>query len=363
MEKEKKAKKNDVDIKTIVEETAKEVVAELLKEKAEKKATTPNVIVEKKLSAEEKAIRYLKAVYENDRKGIAEYGHKDVTTGSVTIPQEWANQIERYLGEGSVARNNSNVVTMTRNTLNVPKISASGSAYWVGEGSDITESAPTFANTQLVAKKLAGYVEVSPEVIEDMNADIIASITADMVDVLSVEETNQWLNGDGSAPAITGALQSSDATAVTMGTGDTAFDKLDGDDLVDLVNAVPSRYRQGAAFFMSDYVFGLVRKLKDSSNRPLYQALTEAERGQLLGYPVVITQTAPDASDSAASTPFILFGNTKRGMLFGNRKSISIEMSRDFKFQADMVALKVIERIDMAVHMGSYMAKLVTAAS
>ena len=361
----KKEKKAEVDVKAIATEVAKETAKELLAElntKKEKKITAP-AIVKKELSDDQKAVKFLKALYNNDKKGMAEVGHKDVTTGSISIPQSWANSISRLLGEGAVARQNSLVMPMPRATLNLPKGNANATAYWVAEAGSITESDPTFANTQLSAKKLAAYVELSSEVIEDANADIVQFITDGIVEQLQREETNQWLNGSGSSPAITGALQSTAVTSVVMGSGDTSFADVTSDDIIDLINAVPSYRRTGSVFVMSDYVFGLVKKLKDSSNRPLYQALTEAERGLLAGYPVRIAQDSPDSGDDGVSTAFMLFGNTKKGMVIGDRKLVTFDMSKDFKFQSDMVALRAIERIDIAVHMGGYMAKLVTAAS
>ena len=355
-------------LKQVAEESAvkaKEEVAKLLASKedeAKKKATATELKVAD-WDDKKKAVEFLKATLKGDMNMVAKLGQKDLDTGDITIPQGWANEIYSELNEGAIARANSMVIPMPNKTMNLPKGSGV-TVYWGTEGTAPTNnSEPTFTNTQLVAKELMGLAEVSRDLIEDANASVIDFVTGQIVDAIGKEETNQWLNGNGSSPSITGILQSSDVTSVVMDTTKTEFGHVDHEELINLISAVPARKRNGAKFYMSDSVFAVVKKLKDSSNRPLYQALTEADRGMLLGYPVVITETAPATSASAASTPFIAFGNTMKGMVIGDRRLITVDVSTHYKFAERQVALLVTERVDMAVHMGGYLAKLVTAAS
>ncbi len=359
---EKKETKLTVDaVKEIAAEAVKGLKTEMEAKKAEKKAVAPKKVVE--VSEEEKSVGFLKALVDGDKKKMAEFGKKDVTTASISIPQAWSNTIDRALEEGSVARQEAKVMPMATKVLNLPKTATDGTVAWISEAGSITESTPTFGVTTLTEKKLAGYVEISPETVDNANADIIANIMEGVALNMGQEETNQWLNGTGSSPSITGVLADTDVTDVDMAATKTSFADVTGDNLVDLVKAVPVQRRAGAKFVMSDYVFGLVQKLKDSSNRPLYQALTEAERGRLLGYEVVITNEAPELADDAVSTPFIAFGNFEKGTVIGDRKAMTAKISEDFRFQNVLLALRVIERLDIAVHLPGYLARLTTAAS
>ena len=81
------------------------------------------------------------------------------------------------------------------------------------------------------------------------------------------------------------------------------------DDLVDLIHSVDPLYRPGARFMMHDSSVKALRKIKDTTGRPIW---TDYEAGMapgvpptLLGFPVEINQDMPVMSTNAKS---ILFG-------------------------------------------------------
>jgi HK97 family phage major capsid protein len=82
------------------------------------------------------------------------------------------------------------------------------------------------------------------------------------------------------------------------------------DDLVDLQHSVDRAYRQNGMFMMSDAAWKVVRKLKDTTGRPLInqqdQAITDGFIPQLLGRPVIINDDVPVMAANAKS---ILFGD------------------------------------------------------
>lgn len=84
------------------------------------------------------------------------------------------------------------------------------------------------------------------------------------------------------------------------------------DDLVDLVHSVDPAYRElpGCAFMMHDDSLAVVRKLKDTTGRPIfmpgYDGLAGPMPDTLLGYPVQINQ---DMAVMASDAKSILFGN------------------------------------------------------
>jgi HK97 family phage major capsid protein len=76
---------------------------------------------------------------------------------------------------------------------------------------------------------------------------------------------------------------------------------------VDLVNTLPTQWLAGAKFHMNRTTKGVIQKVRDADNRPVYMN-SYAEGGELMmmGYPVVIDDTLPNLA--ADSTP-IIFGN------------------------------------------------------
>jgi HK97 family phage major capsid protein len=86
------------------------------------------------------------------------------------------------------------------------------------------------------------------------------------------------------------------------------------DDLVDLVHAVDPAYRRGALFMMHDSSVKVVRKIKDSSGRPIWLPGYESGVGvnipdTLLGYAYKVNQEMPVMAANAKS---ILFGEFKK---------------------------------------------------
>lgn len=78
------------------------------------------------------------------------------------------------------------------------------------------------------------------------------------------------------------------------------------DDLVDLIHSVDVAYRRGAKWMANDSSIKVVRKLKDSQNRPLWEPSMQAGQPDLLmGYPVV---TNNDVAAMAANARSIVFG-------------------------------------------------------
>jgi HK97 family phage major capsid protein len=92
--------------------------------------------------------------------------------------------------------------------------------------------------------------------------------------------------------------------------------------LIDLVHALKSGHRQGAAWVMNSTTLAEVRKLKDATGAFLWQpGLLEHQPDRLLGYPVV---EAGDMPDIAANAFPIAFGNFQNGYLIAERNATAI---------------------------------------
>jgi HK97 family phage major capsid protein len=327
--------------------------------------------VSKELGYEEEAFLFLKAVRDGDRMTVRALNTGTDADGGYLVPEAWASQIDNELREQGITRQYADVRFMPEGTLNLPKGDANVTAYWVAEGNTITESNRTYGNTKLSAEKLAAISTMTTELREDTIADVVRDVTSNIVESIALKEDDAMINGDGTASFgnITGVLQDANVTDVVMGTGDVSFANVDADDIKDLYYGVPHQKRTNAAFLMSDYVLSLIDSLKDSQNRPLYRGLNDSESGILLGKPVVISNQAPELADDGVSTPFIAFGDFGRGVVLGDRRRITINQSDSAvvgagnMFTEDKIALKVTERIDIAVHLPGYLARLTTAAA
>jgi HK97 family phage major capsid protein len=119
--------------------------------------------------------------------------------------------------------------------------------------------------------------------------------------------------------------------------------------IVDLEHSVDVAYRrQGAAFMTHDVTVAKLKKLLDTTNRPIWQPSAEAGMAQgapstLLGYPVYINNDM--ATVQTTGTRAILFGNLKKYMV---REVLGIDLIRLDERYADFhqVAFLAIARAD-----------------
>jgi HK97 family phage major capsid protein len=104
------------------------------------------------------------------------------------------------------------------------------------------------------------------------------------------------------------------------------------DDLVDLEHSVDPAYRSmGCRWMMHDSSLKVVKKIKDSTGRPIFTpnydaGISQAAPGEILGYPYVINQDMPVMAANAKS------------IVFGLLSKYKVRMVRD------VVMLRLIER-------------------
>jgi predicted phage gp36 major capsid-like protein len=98
--------------------------------------------------------------------------------GGALVPEEFSSQVIRRVEEfGTFPASGVETMSMTRDTMVIPKRLAGTTAYFIGEGSAITESEPTYGNVNLVAKKLAVSCRMSSEVVEDALVNLADQVT------------------------------------------------------------------------------------------------------------------------------------------------------------------------------------------
>ncbi len=183
-------------------------------------------------------------------------------------------------------------------------------------------------------------VNAKPRITDEAMYGADIDLYGDLIRLLGREVTiylaAQVLYGDGTGKNCRGIL-SSNRIDITDGTGEswkstlaanpdnardadyfptysTGVDGALGSDdeaivnlFIDLANTLPSQWLPGSKFYMNRTTKGVIEKIRDADNHPIFlNSYREGGMLMLNGYPVVIDDTLPDiASDS---TP-IIFGN------------------------------------------------------
>jgi HK97 family phage major capsid protein len=284
--------------------------------------------------------------------------------GGYLVPQILANEIIFLRDKFGVMRQNARVMGMSSDNLNVPKNSASTTAYWPAENTNITASQITFTNVQVLAKKLAILTQVSSELQEDSLVDIGAALAEDMAYVMAYNEDLATFLGDGTStyggitgvvPAIAAVNGGANAGWIYTGadvTGDWNATTLA--DLRKLTAAIPEYAdTSDAKFYMNRAFFQQVvcNDLDALSGNGFFD-LTAAPgpNPTLFGYPVVYTQVLSKDPTPAADTCLALFGNLKTGSIMGSRRDLRIQVSDQAGFISDSLYYRATERFGFQFH-------------
>jgi HK97 family phage major capsid protein len=179
----------------------------------------------------------------------------------------------------------------------------------IAENTTATAADPTFGTVALTAYKFSSKVVAVPfELLQDSQIDMEEFVDGRLVTRLGRITNQMFTTGTGTAQP-NGVVTA--ATAGKVGTTGQTLTVI-FDDLIDLIHAVDPAYRisKSVGFMMADSSFKVIRKLKDSQNRPVfipgYDGLGGPIPDTLLGYPVTINQ---DVAVMAANAKSILYGD------------------------------------------------------
>jgi HK97 family phage major capsid protein len=113
--------------------------------------------------------------------------------------------------------------------IQFPKLTAASTAYWVGEGSSITESQPTTGNLDLQAKKLGVFVKINNELLRFASPSAEGLVRLDMARAAALKADLAMLEGTGGTQikGVTTYSGIGTHTASTTGTNGDTFQPAD----------------------------------------------------------------------------------------------------------------------------------------
>lgn len=238
------------------------------------------------------------------------------TTGSeggFTVPSEVANTVADALKETGAMRAVATILPtdsgapfsypMSNGTSEVGEL--------IPENTTATGADPVFAQAALTAYKFGSKIIAVPmELLTDTAVDMEAFIAKRIADRIARVQNQFFTTGTGSSqPNGVVTAASSGKVGTTGQTTSVIFE-----DFIDLLHSVDPAYRANpnCVFMMNDSSLKVVRKIKDSQNRPIFLPsydLNGAAPDMILGFRVV---TNPDMAAMAANAKSILFGDFSR---------------------------------------------------
>lgn len=246
--------------------------------------------------------------------------------GGLTAPVEWDRSIVNETRDYSPMRGICRVITIGRGGFKKMVNIKGTNSGWVGE-TDPRPATDTsqFAEILLNTKELYAQPSISQTLLDDSVIDMAQFIAEEVAEEFGVQESEAFVNGDGTNKP-KGVMQYETGSnhplgnvkAVTSG----AADAIASDSLIDLVQAVKSKYRKNSQFIMNNLTFAQVRKLKDGDGNYLWQrSFDKNSPATLLGYSIY---EVDEMDDIAASTLPIAFGNFKAAYTIIDRVGVRV---------------------------------------
>jgi len=281
--------------------------------------------------------------------------------------EDFSNTLIRLVEKFGVAMNLAQRVTMSSDTLLVPRRLTGVTGYWIGENTTITTSDPTATMVQLVAKKLAAATRVSNELLADNAISVSQWLVQEYGTTISAAIDDAFFNGDGTSTygGIRGLSQITDGThaasVVAAASGNTSLAALDIDDYLKALASVP-RYAMGtSAWYMHPAVYHQsVQRMMLSSGTAgsgtvgaLAGGNTAANLAQgtpntFLGLPVVWVLKMNSAPTTGTVAAYV--GDLSLSSIMATKGDMNIASSSDRYFEVDQTAWRVTYRADINHH-------------
>ena len=279
--------------------------------------------------------------------------------GGALVPEEFSSQVIRRVEEfGTFPASGVETMSMTRDTMVIPKRLTGTTAYFIGEGSAVTESEPTYGNVNLVAKKLAVSCRMSSEVVEDALVSLADQVTMEFATSLAYKIDLCGWTADGTSTyggirGITTKINDGNHTASvhTAASGNTSFETLDLEDFLGCVGKLPIYARQGARWFVSPAGYAAsIQRLKYAAGGVTGEEIGSGYVDSFLGYPVQVVHVMNSTLGADASAIKVLFGNVGLSSIYARRRDFSVRLFDQVYATTDQLLLQGTMRFDINHH-------------
>jgi len=282
------------------------------------------------------------------------------TPGGTAVPTTLAEEVVRYEVDSNpmLDPNIVRVITTTSGEqIDFPRLTANPTvgATIVAEAGTLTAADPTLSKVSLNAYKVAGLTIWSSELEQDNIIDLRDLIAESLAENIGRGINGLLTTGDGSSKP-QGFIGVAANGGTASGTANNPF--VGGSDLVDLFYSRKAAYRARGVWQASSTGMAKVRKLQDSTGQFLWQpSLAAGQPETVLGRPIFENA---DMAAVASASKSIAFGDFKR--FYVRRVTPTrVELSKDYRFATDELAIRVVERVDGDLIDANAIAYLVSA--
>jgi HK97 family phage major capsid protein len=280
-------------------------------------------------------------------------GEKAMTSADagVIIPVEYMATVIEFAVAQSQILPKLWRISMGTSSLKIPKlVQAAGSyfggitLYHPGEGGQKTPTKPTFDSMTFNAKKLIGLIAMTDELIADSSINIVNYITGLFVRAFQWQTEHEVVQGTGLNNQMSGIITDPAINLVPRTTAGT----VKYDDLINLDSAMDENF-SSLTYLTRRATLNTFRKQKDSNSNPIFHEGYSTFLGgpvmppTLMGEPVIKTRNVPELGIQGD----IVLGDLGF-YIWALRQDMTIDTSRDFRFDYDETTLRFVVRQDGA---------------
>src|SRR5262245_14745591 len=239
-----------------------------------------------------------------------------------------------------------------------PKLTGASTAYWVGEGSAITESQPTTGNLDLQAKKLGVLVKLNNELLRFASPSAEGLVRLDMARAAALKADLAMLEGTGGTQ-IKGLITYSGIATHTASTTGANGDTFQPNDIATMESKLPDAVEAPTAWVMRKAMFAALTNRRadavsasDGKGPFLFRDMRSAVSGppvELYGTRVVRSAQVSNTrvKGSGTNLTYILLGHFPDWIVArtGLMEFLASGLG-DSALQNDMTYLRGIQHID-----------------
>lgn len=279
----------------------------------------------------------------DDRRSFRDYicrGQSEGTAnkGGYLVPAELYDEIVKVRDAGCYIRGLATVVGQATGTLNVAAEGAAPSFGWVAEGGSISAVDQTFAQPQLILRKLAGVIKVTQELLADAAFDVENYLIDKAGREFAKAEEAAFVNGTAANNKPVGILQQGiTPSRTTTTTGCTLAD------LTSFFYTLAPEYAANAAWLISPGLASVIAQMDTGTGGPLVWGGNIAGGAPLtlFGRPCYISSNLNALS---ANKEIAVLGDWSYYMI-GDQGTVNVERLNELYADTDEVGFKFTERV------------------
>lgn len=283
----------------------------------------------------------------------------DAGAGYLLAPPDVQRDIIKDVIEMNPIRSIATVRVIGGPSLKQPKrTAAAGAATRVGETTGRANTGdPAYGLFEIQAPELFARAEISQQMLEDSDYDLIAELRSEFSEQFAVKEGVEFIAGSGAANQAEGLLTAQGVGEIVSGNAT----EITADGLISLFYGLKSNYARSGMFLLNRGTIAAIRKLKTGDGQYLWMpGLASGVPNTILGAPYV---EAPDMPNIGAGSFPVAFGDFRRAYVIVDR--IGLSFQPDYTTGADdgVVVFRARKRVGGGVRQTEAFKKLKIAAA